>query len=161
MDRAALFALSLFLISTASCRAPEEQTQYSRPTEDQQETARSPFDGKWQVSSASYQLAGPIYYTFRGDTLTIESRQAEEKRLDAPQHVSITRWKIGIDDTRSPARLKMKKIDGSGTPKVTTTEAFEFRNGQLWMCRDSGAPIASDSLRPGRGGWVTGLTRIE
>lgn len=161
MDRAAFFALLPFLILTVSCGAPEEAAPDSQPTADQRETKTSPFDGKWQVSSASYPTSGPIYYTFRGDVLTIESRQREEKRLDARQHVSITRWKIAIDDTKSPARLTMKKIDAHGTPNITRTEAFEFRNGELWMCHDFGDPITSNSFRAGSGAWVTGLRRIR
>jgi hypothetical protein len=161
MDRAAFFALIPFLFFAVSCGTQEERALNSHPTADQGETKTSPFDGKWQVSSGSYQTSGPIYYTFRGDVLTIESRQREEKRLDAPQHVSITRWKIAIDDTKSPARLTMKKIDEPGAPNITRTEAFEFRNGDLWMCRDFGDPITSDSFRGGSGAWVTGLRRIR
>ena len=161
MDRGKMFVLFLFLLSAMSCRGPDGQTPQSGSSADRHDTRTTPFDGKWQVSSASYQLTGPIYYTFRGDTLTIESRQSEEKRRDAPQHVSITRWKIEIDDTKSPHRLIMEKIDGPGTPNVTRVEAFEFRSDELWMRRDSGDPITTDSLRPGEGGWVTGLRRIQ
>jgi len=161
MERHYRFALFLFLIFTASCRNPVGHAPDSHPKADQRETNSTLFEGSWQVSSASYQLSGPIYYTFEGDTLTIESRQANEKRLNAPQHVSITQWKIEIDDTKSPQRLIMTKLGGPGAPDTARVEAFEFRDGGIWMRRDYGDPITAELLNPGKGGRVTGLTRIE
>ncbi len=143
------------------CLATELLVSASPPGGESEPNTGSRLEGKWEVSSASYSTTGPIFYTFRGDTLTIESRQASEKRLGSPQQISITSWKLTIDGTRSPSRLIMTREDETGATKFKTTEAFVFRNGELWMCRDSGDPITVEMLFPGKCAWLTGLTKIK
>ena len=126
------------------------------------EQKKSPLEGDWKVCSASYQLSGLISYRFRGERLTIESWVGGiEKRVDAPNTKSISEWTIKIDESRSPPRLVMTSVEPPGTPSVVQTDAFEVKDGELWLCQDSGQKITSQSFLPGAGGWLTGLRRVE
>ena len=161
MNRAIRFLPFLFLISAASCRSPDGHGLDSPSAADRQKAKATPLEGKWEVFSAGYQTSGKICYTFEGDTLTIEThfREGDVKVVDAPVSVSISRWTIEIDDTKSPHRLIMKRIAEPSSSSITKVEAFELRDGELRMCSDVGQRITSDSLRLSNG--ATGLSRIE
>ena len=149
------------MVAGWTCLAAASLCSASPPIVELAPQTKPRLDGKWQVSSASYKTTGPIYYTFRGDTLAIETQQAADKRLGTPQRISVTKWRIIIDETKSPSRLIMTKLDGDEATNVKRIEAFDFRKGELWMCRDSGDPITPEMLHPGKCGWLTGLTKIK
>ena len=159
MSRGALIAI--VVLTCCSCRNQiplSQRTLDSAPTESL--SRESILFGKWQVVSASHQPMGNEVYTFRGDTLVIERQHRENKTTSAPAQTSRTKWKFRIDDTKTPRRLILRNEDAAR--RVAETYAFEFRNGELWMCQDFGdQPITQASLWPGSGGWVTGLRRVE
>jgi hypothetical protein len=55
----------------------------------------------------------------------------------------------------------MTSVEAPGKPAVVRKEAFEVKDGELWLCKDDGQGITSKSFLPGAGGWVTGLRRVE
>ena len=150
---------------------PKAENQYSRstgvPNSKNGLAAKrdaTPFEGDWEVYSASYQSAGgAVSYKFRGERLTIESWSSVgiDKRVDAAKIKSVSEWTIKIDKTLSPPRLVMTLVEAPGKPSGVRKEAFEFKNGELWLCEDTGQQITSKSFLPSAGGWVTGLRRIE
>src|SRR5262245_37787365 len=75
-----------------------------------EEGKKTSLEGEWVVFSANYALSGPVYYTFRGNQLTIEAWTSTEKRVDAPRMKSVEKWRVEIDESRSPARLLLKSI---------------------------------------------------
>lgn len=126
------------------------------------EEKKSPLEGDWEVCSSSYQSAGGVVsYKFRGARLIIESWSGGDKRLDAPKTKSVGEYTFKIDDTSSPPRLVMTTVERPGKLAVVLKDAFEVKDGELWLCRDSGQQITSKSFLPGASGWLTGLRRIE
>jgi hypothetical protein len=159
MGYAKFILLTLVVVASSSCRTPTGDAPQSYPADGPK---TNPLEGKWQVSSASYQLAGHMYYTFSGDTLEIERQSVSEKLADAlPLPVSITKWRFRIDEAMSPPRLILTGLDQPGTLPSKETYAFEFRKDGLWLCRDDGGRITTESLRPANGGWVTRLSRLS
>ena len=119
----------------------------------------SPFEGEWEVCSANYGLSDLVYYTFRGNRLTVETWRSTsiEKRADVPRTKDVTEWTFEIDEAQTPSRLVMKSVEPPGKDPVVNTKAYTFKDGKLWLAEDNGKQITFD---PGKfNGRLTGFAR--